>query len=334
MLCAVVVLSMLTGVLTSCANAEKEAKYNEALALIESGDYEAAYAVFEALDDYKDSETHLSRFVHFPTVINYDLYDRSGVMTVTLGENNLPVRMVSEGTLGTKDGEYTYDEKGNMLKQSMLFNGERLGYDYTYDANDNMIKAEYTVEGAVTAVHDYIYDENGNLVKEIYTQEGTVVYEANNTYNQEGYFTKRILAYPDMEYVYVYTYNEDGRLTTERYDDSAGGWYVCDYTYGDDGKIEGFVYNDDQEFQYTVKYEYDEEGNRIKEESIYADGTKDVLTREYDDFGNVTKEVNTFADGTVQTVETQFALTYVPIDVPASSRTHLRSIIIITTTLV
>ena len=75
----------------------EEAKYNEALSLIEKGKYEEAYEIFKALGSYKDSAKHLARFIYFPTVVNYDLFDRSGVMTVTLGDYNLPIRVVSVG---------------------------------------------------------------------------------------------------------------------------------------------------------------------------------------------------------------------------------------------
>ena len=67
--------------------------------MIESGDYEEAYAAFMELGDFKDSQKYLSRFVYFPLVANYVLYDRSGVMTVELGAFNLPSRVFSVGTI-------------------------------------------------------------------------------------------------------------------------------------------------------------------------------------------------------------------------------------------
>ena len=38
-------------------------------------------------------------------------------MTVTLGENNLPSNIVSDGTIGKKDGTYTYSANGNAIKE-------------------------------------------------------------------------------------------------------------------------------------------------------------------------------------------------------------------------
>jgi hypothetical protein len=148
LLSAVLLLSALTGALTSCSEVTdpNETKYTAALGLIASGDYESAYAAFKELGNYKDSETYLSRFMYFPSVTHYVLHDRSGVMTTTLGSYNLPVRLLTKGTIDgegeyTKDGWYSYDNKGNWMRQAMLYNSDFMAYDYTYDANGNIIKA-------------------------------------------------------------------------------------------------------------------------------------------------------------------------------------------------
>ena len=108
--CTALVLTMAMGSFVACGGDGKdessvnetntnETKYNEACAWIESGDYEEAYAAFMELGDFKDSQKYLSRFVYFPLVANYVLYDRSGVMTVELGAFNLPSRVLSVGTI-------------------------------------------------------------------------------------------------------------------------------------------------------------------------------------------------------------------------------------------
>ena len=85
--------------------------YIEAIDLAAEGKYEEAYAMFEELGNYKDSQKFLSRFVYFPTVLTYTLFDRTGVMTVDFGAYNLPSRMLSDGSIGTKDGMYIYDNQ-------------------------------------------------------------------------------------------------------------------------------------------------------------------------------------------------------------------------------
>lgn len=297
-----------------------ETKYNDACALIESGDYKGAYAAFKALDNYKDSQKYLSRFVYFPSVINYELEDRSGVMTVTLGSYNLPVRMLTKGTIDlkgdyTKDGWYTYDGKGNLMRQAMTYNGDFAAYDYTYDSNNNIIKAEGSEGDVVRAVNEYVYDENGLLIRESYVEDGVLYYDYVNSYDANGNLIKSVFEAEEGNYIYDYVYNENGNLVNER-GESPYGCYNNDYTYNADGNLAKKVRSENEEISYTLDYTYDSAGNCIKEEWSYPDETKDVYTKEYDEYGNITKEVHTYADGTVEMVEWQYVFTYITIDVP------------------
>jgi YD repeat-containing protein len=302
-----------------------ETKYSDACALIESGDYEGAYAAFKELGDYKDSQKYLSRFIYFPTVANFVLEDRSGVMKIELGAYNMPSRLLTEGVEGTenspyiKDGVYTYDEEGNLMRQEVTYNETLMAYDYTYDANNNLIHAEYTDEGVVVAVHDYAYDENGLIIRESY-QEGDVVhYDYENSYDDNGNLIKSEFKTPDGDHVYTYTYNDEGNLVNEHGTALNEYWYNIDYTYNADGQLMQKVYTDNEEDSYTADYAYDNAGNCIKEETNYSNGGKEVFTQEYDANGNVTKEMLTASDGSVTSVEWQYALTYLTIDVPLAT---------------
>ena len=315
------VIIMAMSCLVACGEDENEVKYNNACALIESGDYEAAYAAFKELGDYKDSEKHLERFAYFPSVVNYNLYDRSGVMTVTLGSYNLPVHILTKGTIDgvgeyTKDGWYSYDSKGNWMRQAMIYNGDFLAYDYTYDADGNVIKAEYTDGASVIAVHNYVYDENGLKIRESYEENGVVYYDYRNTYDAKGNLVKSVYEAEEGDYVYNYVYNEDGNLVNDRAEIPEGYSYNNDYTYNDDGNMIKKVCSENGEVTATLDCTYDSNGNRIKEVWSYPDETKDVFTKEYDENGNPTKEVHTYSDGTVESVEWKYLFTYVTIDVP------------------
>ncbi len=324
--CSAMIITVAMGSLVACDFIKtepdaNEAKYNDACARIESGDYEEAYTAFKDLGDYKDSEKYLSRFMYFPSVVNYELYDRSGVMTITLGSYNLPVRMLTEGTIDgtgdyTKDGWYTYDAKGNMLRQAMTYNDDFAAYDYTYDANNRIVKAEYLDGNVVKAVHEYGYDENGLLIRESYAENGVIYYDYANSYDANGNLIKSVFETTDGDYVYDYVYNTDGQLVNERGESPYGNYYTNDYTYNEAGQLTEKVYSEDGELNSTLYCTYDNAGNCIKEEWIYPDETKDVYTKEYDENGNLTKEVHTYADGTVESVEMQYLFTYVAIDVP------------------
>lgn len=349
LLCAILVLSMLMGTLISCttpdntddsgnsenggdnnATAEKETKYNEGLQMISIGNYAGAYEIFKTLGDYKDSETFLSKFAWFPTVVNYDLSDRSGVMTVTLGENNLPTRAVSDGVLGIEGHTLKYSATGNLKKHEITYNGDVCTYAYTHDLSNNMIMAEYSVNGTVSKVHNYSYDPQGRLEFEFFEENGVIQYDCNNYYDDNGNLTKSEVKTPDVDYVYIYNYDADGNKISERGEGTNGSWYTIEYTYDENGKLTKERYAE-SDFSGTVIYTYDDDGNCIKEECAYHDGTKDVLTREYDANGNVTKEVFTEADGTTQTVETQYAVTYLTIQVPESTMSQIFDLLIITT---
>ena len=104
-----------------------------------------------------------------------------------------------------------------------------------------------------------------------------------------------------------------------------GNTYTATFSYGEDGRLAQEVYVEG-DFQCTVYYTYDNAGNCIKEETVYLDDTKDILTREYDANGNIIKEMLAEADGTVQSVESQYVLMYLMIDVPASTMSQVMGI--------
>ena len=332
--CSAMVLTIAMSSLAACQTIKDnatETKYNSACALIERGDYKAAYAAFKDLGDYKNSENYLSRFVYFPSAINYELYDRAGVMTITLGSYNLPVRMLTEGTIEgegdyTKDGWYTYDGKGNLMRQAMTYNGDFVAYDYSFDENNNIIKAELSEAGVVRAVNGYAYDANGLLIRESYIEDGVVHYDYANSYDSNGNLIKSVYESPDGDHIYEYVYDANGKLVNNSGETPYGYYYTNEYTYNEDGKRMKRVCFEEGALSFTINYTYDDAGNCIKEEYSYPDETKDVFTKEYDEYGNLTKEVHTYADGTVESVEWKYVFTYVTIDVPTWTKNQLMGI--------
>jgi YD repeat-containing protein len=336
LLSAVLMLTMLVGTLASCTDEEtsnddgdkgdtttpdtNETKYNEALAFIGEGKYEEAYAAFKALGDYKDTEKYLARFIYLPSVVDYILYDRSGVMTVTFGDFNLPTRIVSEGTVGVKDGIYTYSDNGLVLKQAVTYEGTLLTYDYIYDANDRLIKAEYREEGVLVSFNDYEYDENGNCVRQGYFMGETAIYNYRNTFDENGNMI-RVESEVDGV-VYNFTFDENGNRITENSVVPNGTGYNIVYTYDEEGKLIGEVYTQGGE-ETVANYTYDANGNRTKVEVTFYDGSKETTAWEYDANGNVTKEEFNGADGKYECVETQYALVYCTVDIPEATLNQL-----------
>ena len=312
---------------------ETEAKYNAAIALIEDGKYEEAYEAFKALGDYKDSEQYLAKFTYLPTVVTYVLSGRSGVMNVTFGKFNLPSQIISDGDAGKRDGTYTYDDQGNLMRQEMKYNGDVMMYDYSYDEYNRHIGAVYTHNGVETHSYEYIYNDLGQIVKVIYSEEGGYTEESIYNYSDDSQnYTEYLYIINGVTVcAYTYTHNEDGNVTSEHLEDYTGGYYyTINYIYDIFGKLIQEIYTDAEQ-QLVANYTYDAAGNCIKAECLYPNGTSHVLTKEYDAHGNVIKEVQISADGEVKSVETQYTLLYIPIDVPESTMLNINSILFVTT---
>ena len=62
----VLTLMLCVSVFSSCTKDEREEKYKEAVELLESRDYEAAYALFVELGDYHNAAIEASYFRYIP----------------------------------------------------------------------------------------------------------------------------------------------------------------------------------------------------------------------------------------------------------------------------
>ena len=94
--CVAMLLSSIVIVLSSCGKKEdeREAKYNEALALIDGKDYEGAYDILNTLGDYKDTEKLLSRFYNSLVETERERDGKTKVFSVEFNGDNLPVKKV------------------------------------------------------------------------------------------------------------------------------------------------------------------------------------------------------------------------------------------------
>ena len=62
--------------LTFCLVSCDSTKYNNALALIENGEYAAAYEILDELGDYKDAQQKLGHFIYVPVKVKYTEADK------------------------------------------------------------------------------------------------------------------------------------------------------------------------------------------------------------------------------------------------------------------
>ena len=293
-----------------------EERYNRALALLDEGKLEDAYAIFLTIQDYADVSEYISRFSYKYTteILTYLLsstdlsqisttvynqygnelfdvsyYPNSGYIYAyyfEYDENQNPIKSASKSDDWEYDTLYKYDEYNRPIWRSSPDGIAKI----EYDAKGNVLKRE-TSYGAI---FEYEYDSNNNLSKITYTDEyGNVGYVETFAYDPKGQLIKE--TYEDNEFenplsiVHTYIYDENGNLLVEDTVNSSGYHSVDEYTYDANGdlieKIERTPYG-----TYYYLWEYDKAGNEILEKRSFADGTRDYMrSKTYDEAGNLIK---------------------------------------------
>lgn len=300
-----------------------EVKYNDALALLEKGDYTGAYALLTELGDYKDAAKLTARFHYVPTTVT-DKYDEADGQIIengthTYNEKNLPATCVyidgdyrhtctytyNDNCKLTKvhctdtDGleeymeEYEYDANGNLIKYNVFEDGSTYSYEYTYNDKGYMATMVSVTDEGTRYLFEYTYDENGNKILTVTTFDGmSVRYES--VYDDKGNKTAEYHKDENGNEIakYVYTYDEKGRNTSETH----------------------FVMGEESSH---YEYTYDDKDQLIREHFDYGEG--DYITYEYtyDDHGNVVKAYRINADNEERTRDVAFKLTYIPYDLTA-----------------
>lgn len=143
--------------------------------------------------------------------------------------------------------EYTYDDRGNILRLDKYIGTYLLNQEVnTYDESGNLLTQEQWIDDKMTFI-EYTY-ENGLLVWK--------------TTFHDGVETEKV----------TYGYDDQGRLVTETPD--SGGWELR-YTYSEDGKTRRI---EDSGFGTVTIETVDEHGNLIRVETV---GKNSRTVREY-----------------------------------------------------
>ena len=303
--CSLVGCKMINDAKESVLNkvSPKHIAYNEALKLIEDGEYEAAQAVFKELGDFKDSEEYLGRF-HYALVgaSLKEAYTEGGEtaeesiqVNLSLNDKNLLEILETEYSEDDKyTYKYSYDDKGNLTKEEYAADHSTYNYirEYEYDENRNIIKTIRHDDDGDTYVYEYTYDKNGNVLKSV------------ETYTSDSYSRREII-----EYTYDSHNNEIKRESThsyvsDNYNSTDTTVYVTNNTYNTQGNlIKRVEFNSFGEVDRTYEYEYDADGNMLKNSCDYSYGDSRKTEYTYDKSGNIVKEVYTYSDNDVFTSE-------------------------------
>ncbi|MCD8363448.1 MAG: sigma-70 family RNA polymerase sigma factor [Lachnospiraceae bacterium] len=220
-----------------------------------------------------------------------NLYENTSDFTTTASRTDYendsagnPVRETESYSYeGSTEYEYTYDESGNVLTETALYNNlardletwetTRVTSEYSYDSDGNCLTkyetTEYSyLEGEVSEQFTrYSYDEYGNLTEEAtyFSPDDAEPYNVQsytNTCDSDGKLTAREYYQGELLCTQEYSYNENGQqvqlITTQHV---TGGDWVS-----------------------TTTYEYDEHGNLISTslESSHGTGTPEYRRTVYE----------------------------------------------------
>ena len=276
--------------------------YERAIALLNEGKTEEAYALFSTVPNYEDAATYLSRFSFAYTTKtvfnNYSGYSKASSIEVN-----------------------TYDQYGKP-RQVLVINPENGSVDkhyYRYNANQNLVMVGFTSE---YGEHDtwYGYDEENRVIYRL-SDEGRSTVE----YDAAGNVIKRFSEYTGTTIEYEYTsdgnlvkitYSNDEETTlieSHEYDANGQiikitqelfpGQTIINYVYDENGNLLVRERIQDNGLNSRDEHEYDERGNRIKSTYHSAwDDTYSCYYWEYDEKGNVTKETHDLSDRSIDYV--------------------------------
>ncbi len=254
-------------------------QYNNALSLMEQGKYEDAIAIFEGLQQYKDSADMIKKCKEgiadrpyqealklleqkkyrqaFDAFIALDGYKDS--KDYTWGFFTLPEKTVytnPDGTTVTKLFEYEFNDNGDLTKElrtTIDKNGKSkttVAYERTYDANGN-VQSIAAIDHNSETKYLYHYSDGKIVTMEEYDPSGTLLYSTTRyEYDQNGNMTKATTVYYDIdtgEEVSTVTqsiiYSHDGQV--------ADTTKICDTN-----KDDGYTYQIFEEKMYFDRFHF------------------------------------------------------------------------------
>ncbi len=276
--------------LVSCDSIE----YNEALELIENGEYSEAYEILKELGDYKDAQQIIERFHYVPVAATLVEDVATEHIKLFYDETYRPIQIIyTHYDVRESTYDYTYVTNGNLVEEVFTdYYGDKFIKDYGYDANGkNIVKEVDTDSYGNKCTYDYIYGTNRKLIKEVYT---------------DSYGNKC---------TYDYIYGTNGNLIKEVYTDYYGYKTVKDYTYDENGKIIKEVCTNPNGEKDVCDYTYDANGNKVKEVYTDSNGESYICENTYDANGNLIKKFGVAFYGATESLDIEYKLVYISYDV-------------------
>jgi hypothetical protein len=309
----------------ACAVSDpREEKYSEAHELLEKRDYEAAYALFTQLGDYKDAAKVAACFRYMP-ISHYVDYisegdDETITYTVTLNDQNLPATVVEEYNTGLKHTcTITYNEFGLVTRRECSdTEGAKALYEATYDSKGNRLHETNTDADGAVSKFDYTYNEKDQLVRIVavtpYEYYGS--YTSTITYDAEGRESKIVYEYEDGNSIEEITYNEVGKILKQTWYEDGEVYSIYDYYYDEKGRLRETLFTDDGEDGGFRKVTFNDKDQMLTEHVFYTFGYEYTNNYEYDEHGNVIKTtyINPDIEIGSDVTESTYKLVYLPFE--------------------
>ena len=344
----IAVVAIVAGVLVS-GSMQRSADYNNAVALLEVGDYEAAINAFDALDGYKDSAEQLTQaqenlnFAKAVDLINQGADNDAYLILEQI--NNLPDAqeylahfslLLTQEQLGDNVTSYQYDDAGRLthevfrstgIENESVYTYDDAGnlthlstgstdYVYTYDELGNCIEEKRENSDGSIGTKQYSYDEQWNIVQIIETEtgsHGSSTYTYSYSYDSNGNCIREVSNSAIGQTIRTRAFDDHGNCTEDTFTVSDGSVSTnrYSYTYDDNGNcIEKVSSNENATIIET--YHYDENGNCVKKESNSTNGSSQTISYSYDEYGNCVREMTSDSSGSKSTTTYTFSWFYTP----------------------
>ena len=289
-------LAICATIFSSCNADKREEKYKEAYELLSSRNYEAAYALFVELGDYKDAAKEAEYFRYIPAgyYVEYVDGEETGTITytVTFNEQNLPATINKKYNDGFEHTcNITYNAFGLMARRVCSnTDGETTCYVATYDANGNLLNETLTdVDGSVSKF-DYTYNEKNQCVGLITTNAPDYYLSYESTYDADGREIRIVCEHESGVDVEEMTYNAAGDILKDTWLENGEVYSTYDYSYDEKGRLVEMTFTIAGEAtSYRKTISYNEKDQKTTEHAVHTDEYEYTYNYEYDEHGNAVK---------------------------------------------
>ncbi len=181
---------------------------------------------------------------------------------------------------------YTYDDRGNTVKEVYSYNGGTTVYTYEFNEAGLMTAASTVGDGFANRT-EYAYDANGNRTKVLGSiVDGEPTYVTEMSYDAAGNMVKSVYTSDGGDYVSTSTfeYDAEGRNIHSVYEAPYGN---SEYTtvYDEGGNVLRSEYKGES-YSSVTTYEYDASGNETRCETVDGDGFTSLTLTTYNQEGD------------------------------------------------